>query len=184
MEGTSMACPHISGVLALGISYAAQLNKHFTAAELQKLLVDSAVDIDSYFVGTKRYCRYVADIGTIQPMQLDMAQYRGGMGGQVNATAFLAAIEGKGVDMRFPNIYVATEGQVAILPARYFKGENLSFTVTIADTSVATVEKSGSKLLFKGVKSGSTTATITASTGSSQSFTITVRRGANDNGWL
>jgi hypothetical protein len=49
---------------------------------------------------------------------------------------------------------------------------------------VATVEKSGSKLLFKGVKSGSTTATITASTGSSQSFTITVRRGANDNGWL
>ena len=184
MEGTSMACPHISGVLALGISYAAQLNKHFAAAELQKLLVQSTVDIDSYFVGTKRYCRYVADIGTIQPMQLDMAQYRGGMGGQVNATAFLAAIEGEGVDMRFPNIYVATEGQVAVLPARYFKGENLSFTVTIADTAVATVEKSGSKLLFKGVKSGSTTATITASTGSSQSFTITVRRGANDNGWL
>ena len=37
-----MACPHVSGVMALGISYATQLRKHFKATELQKLLVDSA----------------------------------------------------------------------------------------------------------------------------------------------
>lgn len=185
MEGTSMACPHVSGVMALGISYAAQLRKHFKATELQKLLVESAVDIDSYFVGTKRYCRYVADIGPIQPMTINMSDYRGGMGGQVDAAAFLAAIEGAGVEMRFPNLYIATDGQVAIAPARYFKGSaNQTFSVTIADTAVATVEKSGSVMVFKGVKSGSTEATITASGGGSQSFTITVRRGANSNGWL
>lgn len=184
MEGTSMACPHVSGVVALGISYAAQLRKHFTATEIKNLLVQSAVDIDSYFVGTKRYCRYVADVGPIQPMQINMADYRGGMGGQVNAEAFLAAIEGAGVDMRFPNIYVATDSQMAVAPARYFKGDNQTFTVNIADTEVASVTKSGAMLLFKGLKSGSTAATITASGGSSQTFTITVRRGANDNGWL
>lgn len=184
MEGTSMACPHVSGVVALGISYATQLRKHFTATEIKNLLIQSAVDIDSYFVGTKRYCRYVADVGPIQPMQINMADYRGGMGGQVNAEAFLAAIEGAGVDMRFPNIYVATDRQVAVAPARYFKGDNQTFTVTIADTEVASVTKSGAMLVFKGLKSGSTAATITASGGSSQTFTITVRRGANDNGWL
>lgn len=184
MEGTSMACPHVSGVVALGISYAAQLRKHFTATEIKNLLVQSAVDIDSYFVGTKRYCRYVADVGPIQPMQINMADYRGGMGGQVNAEAFLAAIEGAGVDMRFPNIYVATDREMAVAPARYFKGDNQTFTVNIADTEVASVTKSGAMLLFKGLKSGSTAATITASGGSSQTFTITVRRGANDNGWL
>ena len=184
MEGTSMACPHVSGVVALGISYATQLRKHFTATEIKNLLIQSAVDIDSYFVGTKRYCRYVADVGPIQPMQINMADYRGGMGGQVNAEAFLAAIEGAGVDMRFPNIYVATDRQVAVAPARYFKGDNQTFAVTIADTEVASVTKSGAMLVFKGLKSGSTTATITASGGSSQTFTITVRRGANDNGWL
>lgn len=179
-----MACPHVSGVVALGISYATQLRKHFTATEIKNLLIQSAVDIDSYFVGTKRYCRYVADVGPIQPMQINMADYRGGMGGQVNAEAFLAAIEGAGVDMRFPNIYVATDRQVAVAPARYFKGDNQTFAVTIADTEVASVTKSGAMLVFKGLKSGSTAATITASGGSSQTFTITVRRGANDNGWL
>ena len=184
MEGTSMACPHVSGVVALGISYAAQLRKHFTATEIKNLLIQSAVDIDSYFVGTKRYCRYVADVGPIQPMQINMADYRGGMGGQVNAEAFLAAIEGAGVDMRFPNIYVATDREMAVAPARYFKGDNQTFTVNIADTEVASVTKSGAMLVFKGLKSGSTAATITASGGSSQTFTITVRRGANDNGWL
>lgn len=184
MEGTSMACPHVSGVVALGISYATELRKHFTATEIKDMLVQSAVDIDSYFVGPKRYCRYVADVGPIQPMQINMADYRGGMGGQVDANAFLAAIEGAGVDMRFPNIYVATDSEMAVAPARYFKGDNQTFTVNIADTEVASVTRSGAMLLFKGLKSGSTAATITASGGGSQTFTITVRRGANDNGWL
>ena len=184
MEGTSMACPHVSGVVALGISYAAELRKHFTAKQIQTMLVQSAVDIDSYMVGTKKYHRYVADVGPIQPMQIDMSNYRGRMGGQVNAEAFLAAIEGAGVDMRFPNLYIATQSQMAVAPARYFKGDNQTFNVTVADTNVVAVENSGQILVFRGLKSGSTTATITASGGSSQTFTITVRRDANDNGWL
>ena len=188
MEGTSMACPHVSGVVALGISYATKLRRHFKAAELQQLLVDSAVDIDGYMTGKKGYRRYVADIGPMQPMQINMADYRGGMGsGQVNAEAFLAAIAGDaGADMVFPNLYIALGGSVAVDPSRYFVGQGLTYTVTIADTAVASVAKSdnSSVLVFNGLQSGSTTATVKASNGASFEFNITVRRGANDNGWL
>ena len=183
-----MACPHVSGVVALGISYATQLRRHFKAAELQQLLVDTAAPIDSYMTGKKNYCRYVADIGPIQPMQINMADYRGQMGaGQVDAAAFLAAIAGEdvGAAMIFPNVYVAKGGKSAVIPSRYFVGgQTLTYTVTIADTSVATVATEGNKLVFTGIESGSTKASIKASNGKSFDFTITVRRGANNNGWL
>ncbi|MBQ9962599.1 MAG: S8 family serine peptidase [Alistipes sp.] len=187
MEGTSMACPHVSGVVALGISYATELRRHFKAAELQQLLVETAVPIDSYMTGKKEYCRYVADIGPIQPMLLNLNDFRGQMGaGQINAAAFLAAIAGDaGAEMVFPNIYVAKGGKTAVVPSRYFvDGQSLTYTVTIEDSSVASCENEGGKLIFSGLESGSTKAAIKASNGKSFEFSITVRRDANSNGWL
>ena len=185
MEGTSMACPHVSGVVALGLSYAAKLRKHFKAAEIRELLYSAVTPIDDVMVDYKKYCRYVADIGVIQPMQMPLAPFRGQMGsGQVNATKFLAAIGGEdvGVKMCFPNITIKSGGFVTVVPAIYFvDGESLTYNVTIANTSVATCEKSGTKLRFKGLKSGSTTATIEANNGEKHSFNITVRK---SDGWL
>jgi hypothetical protein len=188
MEGTSMATPHVSGVVALGISYAAQLRKHFTAEELQELLYATADPIiDNYCTGRKTYYRYVADIGPMQPMQMTLADYRGKMGaGQVDAAKFLEAIAGDdaGVAMRFPNVYVAVQGAVAYAPARYFRdGEKLTYTIKITDEAVATCTYEGGVALFKGVKAGATTATVTASNGEQHSFNITVRK-ATGNGWL
>lgn len=187
MEGTSMACPHVSAVVALGLSYATKLRKHFKAEEIRELLqsAQNVTPIDSYMKGYKDYSRYVADIGPIQPMRMSLAPFKGKMGaGQVNATKFLAAIGGKeaGIAMHFPNVTIKVGTTTAITPADYFVGgESLTYDITIEDTSVSTCVMDGTKAVFSGLKSGSTPATIKASNGEEYSFNITVRK---SDGWL
>ena len=182
MEGTSMACPHVSGVAALGLSYAAKLRRHFTAKEFIQMLYDTATPIDQYMTGIKQYKRYVADLLDSAPMHsLNMNDFKGGMGaGQVNAYALLRAVEGAGVEMTFPNLYVAVGGQTTVAPSMYMDGT--SFTVTVADSSVATAQIVDGKMIVKGLKAGQTAATVTGAR--TDKFVITVRESANGNGWL
>ena len=182
MEGTSMACPHVSGVAALGLSYAAQLRRHFKAEDFIALMYETATPIDQYMTGVKQYKRYVADLIESSPMHsMDMKDFKGGMGhGQINAYALLKAVEGAGVEMTFPNLYVAVGGQTTVSPSMYMEGS--SFTVSVADSSVATAEVVNGMVVVKGLKAGQTTASITGSR--TDKFVITVRENANGNGWL
>ena len=182
MEGTSMACPHVSGVAALGLSYAAQLRRHFKAEDFIALMYETATPIDQYMTGVKQYKRYVADLLESSPMHsMDMKDFKGVMGhGQINAYALLKAVEGAGAEMTFPNLYVAVGGQTTVSPSMYMEGS--SFTVSVADSSVATAEIVNGMVVVKGLKAGQTTASITGSR--TDKFVITVRENANGNGWL
>lgn len=90
MQGTSMACPHVTGVVALGISYAKKLGKKFTREEYTSMLLGSVNVIDGYLVsGQKSF----VDQGVNKSVSLD--RYHGKMGtGAVDAWKFLMAIEG------------------------------------------------------------------------------------------
>lgn len=182
MEGTSMACPHVSGVAALGLSYAAKLKRHFKADEFKKLLYETATPIDQYLDTLKQYKKYVRDLYEAAPMmQIDMRNFRGGMGaGQINAYALLKAVEGAGIEMTFPNITVAAGEQTTAVPAMYMDGS--SFTVSVADTSIATAEIVDGKMVINGLKVGQTEATVTGSR--TDRFVITVKKVSGTDGWL
>ena len=126
-------------------------------------------------------------MGLTHPTHLQLSDYAGNrMGaGQVNAARLLDAIGQNGRQMTFPNLYIPLEGEVTAIPANYFLGgETLSYTVKIDDESVASASMDGSRLTVRGLKSGVTKASITASNNETQTFNITVRKSASGDGWL
>ncbi len=182
MEGTSMACPQVSGVVALGLSYAAKQRKHFTAAEFRELVVKAAVPVGDTWPKKKNYYPN-GNPTALKQMLLD--DYKGQMGsGQIDAGKLLELIDGNvGRPMKFPNVLVALEGSAVVDAAMYFSAGAGSFSVTVENTEIASATVDGGKVTFKGLKTGNTKAAI-ASGNDRHDFVITVRNAADGNGWL
>ena len=182
-EGTSMACPHVSGVIALGLSYAVEQRRHFRAEEFIDLVYSTARDIDIYFVGDKLSYYNHTSPGSAAT-KTELSKYRGKMGRLVNAAALLHAVKDGGHDMKLPNIYLAPAENQEIDLARFFvNGESLSYSATVADDAVAAVSVTGTTMTVTGVAEGFTTIDIAAG-GEVYTVIVTVRNGANSNGWM
>ena len=188
MEGTSMACPHVSGVAALGLAYAVKQHRHYRAADFVSLMKKSVKDLDGYYGNgaTKTYYMNHTTVGA-SPDIMDLSKYIGKMGtGLIDAAKLLQGVEGKeySSDMKLPNIYVATEKTTSLNLASYFEGGSQTYTVAVADANVASASVDGATLVVKGLSVGSTILTVTAADGTQQTATITVRKKANNNGWM
>lgn len=183
MQGTSMACPHVSGVAALGLAYAAQNGKKYTPSEFKALLLSSVYGIDDYFTGSKK--------GDLLPIP-DLSVYKNKMGGGcIDALKLLLAIKGT------PAIYVKTGEAATVDFARYFGGDKsvvtLESTAKLASPgnlglSSASVSVVGTKITFNCSKTGTSLLMITAKAGDTtieREFAIVSRPSlAGNGGWL
>ena len=188
MEGTSMACPHVSGVAALGLAYAAKTNRHYRAADFVALMKKSVKELDSHYGNgaTKTYYMNHTTVGA-SPEIVQLSKYIGKMGaGLIDAAQLLNNIKNKELssDMKLPNVYVGIEKTVSLNLAAYFAGRTEGFSCTVANGSVASASVDGKTLTVKGLAAGSTKLTVTAADGTSQTVVVTVRKSAGNNGWM
>ena len=188
MEGTSMACPHVSGVAALGLAYAAKTNRHYRAADFVALMKKSVKELDSHYGNgaTKTYYMNHTTVGA-SPEIVQLSKYIGKMGaGLIDAAQLLNNIKNKELssDMKLPNVYVGIEKTVSLNLAAYFAGQTEGFSCSVANGSVASASVDGKTLIVKGLAVGSTSLTVTAAGGTSQTVVVTVRKSAGNNGWM
>ncbi|WP_418425923.1 S8 family serine peptidase [Alistipes sp.] len=182
MQGTSMACPHVSGVAALGLAYAAQNGKKYTPSEFKALLLSSIYGIDDYFTGSR-----MGD-GMIIP---DLSIYKKRMGGGcVDALKLLLAIKGT------PAIYVKTGEATTVDFSRYFGGDKSVVALESAQyaspsnlgVGSSSAVFNGTKITFECSRTGTSLLTISAKAGDTtieREFAIVSRPNlAANGGWL
>ena len=124
-----MACPHVSGVVALGMSYALKLGKTLDYDEFMSMVYTSVNDLE-YFMETAQRLSY--------GVPFDMTPMRGGMGtGAIDAWRLLMQIEG------IPSLLVKKGQAWKVSLDEYFGGSYASLTYTKIDIDPVTREMLG-----------------------------------------
>ena len=195
MQGTSMACPHVSGVAALGLSYALQLGKTFSQSEFRTLLLTSVNDINQYCTGTKQY---ITDQGSMAT--LDLSKHKKGMGtGYIDAYQVLMNVRG------ITCIPIPAGNQYTLNMQPYLGDGNLNMTIRGIDISTGDMERLGmtskptlfaNQIILKCTKPGSAIVRISLMAGNgndsgmngmqiTKEFALIVREIHSQNGgWL
>lgn len=164
MQGSSMACPHVSGVAALGVSYAEKLGKRFSGNEFRDMLLTAVNDINCFLnSGTKPY-------GNSYSINLKAYQKRMGTGA-TDAWKLLMQIEG------IPSITVRYGATCKVDLSEYFGdgADGLTYLgVTVSDDAMETLGMDSVPTIDKGImsikcgKNGSAKITVSAIAGGGQ----------------
>ena len=136
-QGTSMACPHVSGACALAVSYyyGAEKRKGLTGEMLRQALLSSTQSVDRYCTG--KYQQYLGNmgIGSLDTYKL---------------LRNIAKIDG------IPAQRVGVGDTVSIDLSNHFTATNvLGYTVSVPD--LVKIELRGGVMKLTGLKNGRTT---------------------------
>lgn len=151
INGTSMACPHVSGACALAVSwyYGAEKKKGLTCGMLKEALLSSVTPVNPF-------CE---------------APYFGNMGaGSLDTYQLLLAVKKVA---EIPDITLSVGGEKTIDLADYFYKTDI-LTYTVAADGVAAVSLNGGVMTIKGVGKGKTVIRITDGNESVRTVNITV----------
>ena len=160
MQGTSMACPHVSGVVALGLSYALKLGKTFTHEEFLSMIYTSVNNVDFYVETCEK---------KINGIPFDLTPYLYNTGtGSIDAWRLLMQVEGT------PNMLVQTGKDTKVALNQFFGPSATNLTYTKIEISEQAREALGvegepyikyGKFFIKCTKNGSAKISISAIAG-------------------
>ena len=154
MQGTSMACPHVSGCAALAVSYALKQGYTLTADELHRLILTSVHDINPYQTGFKS----IFDWDSGQYLNMSLAPYDGKLGsGYIDAHLLLMQMDST------PCIYLTTDNEANVSLDEYFGDGSMDLNYKECNASndvrtelgIETLEIKNGMLHIKATKPGS-----------------------------